>query len=123
MGALRASWSDYGIGKDFIENVRNKVTEGTSALFLLVGQVTSDRVEEAFKSAPQFEVIASNLSQEQEEKLKDAFSHETRARRRGGFLFPSFCRFDLLVFRFRCQLLLARESADVDHVSGLECPY
>ena len=34
-----------------------------------------DRVEEAFKSAPKFEVIASNLSHEQEEKLKDAFSH------------------------------------------------
>ena len=75
MGALSASWSDYGIGKDFIENVRSKVTEGTSALFLLVGAATSDRVEEAFKSAPKFEVIASNLSHEQEEKLKDAFAH------------------------------------------------
>ncbi len=75
MGALGASWADYGIGKDFIENVRGKVTEGTSALFLLVGQVTSDRVEEAFKEAPKFEVIASNLSHEQEEKLKEAFAH------------------------------------------------
>lgn len=75
MGALSSSWSDFGIGKDFIENVRGKVTEGTSALFLLVGQVTSDRVEEAFKEAPKFEVIASNLSHEQEEKLKDAFAH------------------------------------------------
>ena len=72
---LSASWSDYGIGKEFIENVRGKVTEGTSALFLLVGQVTSDRVEEAFKAAPKFEVIASNLSHEQEEKLKEAFAH------------------------------------------------
>jgi uncharacterized membrane protein len=75
MGAINASWSDYGIGKDFVENVRSKVTEGTSALFLLVGQATSDRVEEAFKAAPKFEVIASNLSHEQEEKLKDAFAH------------------------------------------------
>ena len=49
-GGIRASWSDYGIGKDFIENVRGKVTEGTSALFLLVGQVTEDRVVEAFKA-------------------------------------------------------------------------
>ncbi len=75
MGALSASWSDYGIGKDFIENVRGKVTEGTSSLFLLVGQVTEDRVVEAFKAAPQFEIISTNLSQEQEEKLKNAFSH------------------------------------------------
>ncbi len=75
MGALSASFSDYGIGKDFIENVRSKVTEGSSALFLLVGQVTSDRVIEAFKTAPKFEVISTNLSQEQEEKLKEAFAH------------------------------------------------
>ena len=42
--------------------VRSKVTEGTSTLFLLLGQVTTDRVVEAFKAAPKFEVIASNLS-------------------------------------------------------------
>jgi uncharacterized membrane protein len=50
------------------------VKEGTSALFLLVGQVTADRVVEAFKAAPKFEIIASNLSNEQEEKLKEAFA-------------------------------------------------
>jgi uncharacterized membrane protein len=75
MGALGGHFADYGIGKDFIDHVRTKVTEGTSALFLLVGQVTIDRVIEAFKTAPKFEVIASNLSKEQEEKLKAAFSH------------------------------------------------
>jgi uncharacterized membrane protein len=75
MGALSASWSDYGIGKEFIENVRSQVTEGTSALFLLAGQVTSDKVAEAFKSAPKFEVISTNLSHEQEEQLKEAFAH------------------------------------------------
>jgi uncharacterized membrane protein len=75
MGALGGHLSDYGIGKEFIENVRSKVTEGTSALFLLLGQVTADRVVEAFKAAPKFEVIASNLSHEQEAKLKAAFAH------------------------------------------------
>jgi uncharacterized membrane protein len=55
--------------------VRSKVTEGTSALFLLLGQVTTDRVVEAFKAAPKFEIIASNLSNQQEEKLKAAFAH------------------------------------------------
>ena len=49
--------------------------QGTSALFLLVGQVTTDRVVEAFKAAPKFEIIASNLSVEQEERLKAAFTH------------------------------------------------
>ena len=55
--------------------MRGKVTEGSSALFLMLGQVTPDRVVEAFKAAPKFEIIASNLSKEQEEKLKAAFAH------------------------------------------------
>ncbi|HYT87618.1 MAG TPA: DUF1269 domain-containing protein [Gemmataceae bacterium] len=75
VGALSGHFADYGIGKDFLEQVRRKVTEGSSALFLLVGQVTTDRVIEAFKTAPSFEIIASNLSKEQEEKLKAAFAH------------------------------------------------
>ena len=74
VGALSAHFADYGIGNEFLEKVRGKVTEGTSALFLLVGQVTADRVIEAFKTAPKFEVIASNLSHEQEAKLKAAFA-------------------------------------------------
>jgi uncharacterized membrane protein len=74
VGALSGHFADYGIGRDFIEQVRGKVTEGTSALFLLLGQVTTDRVVEAFKGAPKFEIIASNLSHEQEEKLKAAFA-------------------------------------------------
>jgi uncharacterized membrane protein len=75
MGALSAHYADYGIGKDFIEQVRSKVKEGTSALFMLIGQVTADRVVEAFKAAPKFEIIASNLTHEQEEKLNAAFAH------------------------------------------------
>ena len=51
------------------------MTEGSSALFLLLGQVTTDRVVEAFKVAPKFEIIASNLSHEQEERLKAAFAN------------------------------------------------
>ena len=74
VGALSAHFADYGIGKDFLEQVRAKVKEGTSALFLLVGQVTADRVVEAFRVAPKFEIIASNLSNEQEEKLMAAFA-------------------------------------------------
>jgi uncharacterized membrane protein len=75
VGALGGHFADYGIGKEFIGNVRGKVTAGSSALFLLVGQVTPDRVVEAFKAAPKFEIVASNLSHEQEEKLKAAFAH------------------------------------------------
>ncbi|TWU15402.1 DUF1269 domain-containing protein [Allorhodopirellula heiligendammensis] len=75
MGALSGAFADYGIGNDFLEKVRGQVTEGTSALFLLNGQATTDRVVEAFKEAPEFEVISTNLSHEDEAKLKDAFAH------------------------------------------------
>jgi uncharacterized membrane protein len=75
MGALSGHFANYGIGKEFIEQVRGKVTEGSSALFLLLGQVTADRVVEAFKAAPKFEIIASNLTKDQEEKLKQAFAN------------------------------------------------
>ena len=75
LGALSGSLADYGIGKDFLDQVRSKVTEGTSALFLLLGQVTTDKVIEAFKAAPKFEIIASNLSHDQEAKLKAAFAN------------------------------------------------
>jgi uncharacterized membrane protein len=74
VGALSGHFADYGIGREFIDQVRGKVTEGSSALFLLLGQVTTDRVVEAFRAAPKFEIIASNLSHEQEEKLKEAFA-------------------------------------------------
>jgi uncharacterized membrane protein len=74
VGAISGHFTDYGIGREFIEQVRGKVREGTSALFLLLGQVTTDRVVEAFKAAPKFEIIASNLSHDQEAKLKEAFA-------------------------------------------------
>ena len=75
VGAISGHFADYGIGREFIDQVRGKVTESSSALFLLLGQVTADRVVEAFKAAPKFEIIASNLTKDQEEKLKAAFAH------------------------------------------------
>ena len=72
-GALVGSLADYGIDDDFIKNVREKVTEGTSALFILTGQVTLDKVEDAFKGETA-ELIQSNLTKEQEEKLQEHFS-------------------------------------------------
>ncbi len=74
IGAWSGHFSNYGIDDDFIKQVRAKVTEGTSGLFLLLGAVTTDKVVEAFKAAPHFEIVASNLTHEQEQKLKDAFA-------------------------------------------------
>ena len=75
MGALGGSMKDYGINDDFIKDVRNKVTEGTSALFLLTRDVTLDKVEDALGDI-KAELIQSNLSNEEEAKLKEHFSPE-----------------------------------------------
>ena len=71
-GAISGHFADYGIGRDFVENVRSKVTPGTSALFLLTGQVTWDKVIAAAKEAGVFgELIQSNLSNEAEAPLRE----------------------------------------------------
>jgi uncharacterized membrane protein len=75
MGALAGSMADVGIDDNFIKEVRDKVTPGTSALFLLTSNAVVDRVvEEVKRRGPQFELIASNLSQEQENQLREAFA-------------------------------------------------
>jgi uncharacterized membrane protein len=75
MGALGGKMADYGIDDNFIEETRDQVTEGTSALFLLTVGAVQDRVAEALKGQ-QFELIASNLTKEQEEELMAVFSAE-----------------------------------------------
>jgi uncharacterized membrane protein len=75
MGALSGSMADIGISDDFIRSVRSKVTEGTSALFLMTSDAVQDKVFEAMKQF-KFEIIASNLSKEEEDKLRAAFAEE-----------------------------------------------
>ena len=54
MGALAGHFSDYGIDDDFIKSVQDQVTEGTSALFLLTGNVTVDKVQQELKGQMAF---------------------------------------------------------------------
>ena len=79
MGALTGKFTDIGISDDFIKQVQSQVTEGTSALFLMIGQATPDKFLEGLKQAPPFEIISTNLSAEQEEQLKAAFAAEEEA--------------------------------------------
>jgi uncharacterized membrane protein len=73
-GALSGYFSDYGINDALIEDLRAQITEGTSALFLLTGQVTIDKVRDAFSDAlPHVNLLQSNLSKEQEDKLREDF--------------------------------------------------
>lgn len=73
MGALSGHFADYGIDDNFIKRVREEVTPGTSALFLLTERAVVDRVTEALKGMD-FELISSNLSKEQEDQLRAAFA-------------------------------------------------
>ena len=73
LGALAGHYSDYGIDDKFIKEVQSEVTEGTSALFLLTGDVTVDKVEAAFEGT-QNQLIRSNLTAEQEAKLREDFA-------------------------------------------------
>lgn len=76
-GALTASFADYGIDDNFIKSVQGKVTPGTSALFLLGEATARDRVIAALKDAGLSpELVASNMSTEQEAALRDAFGEE-----------------------------------------------
>jgi uncharacterized membrane protein len=74
-GALGGKMADYGIDDDFIKQTREQVTEGTSALFLLTSDAVRDKVAEELKGE-KFELIASNLTKEQEDELMAAFSAE-----------------------------------------------
>ena len=72
MGALTGHFADYGIDDNFIKQVRSQVTEGTSALFLMSSNATVDKVRDAFKDT-KMELIQSNLTNEQEAKLREDF--------------------------------------------------
>lgn len=78
LGALSGSMADIGISDDFIKSVRSKVKPGTSALFLMTSDAVKDKVFEAMKQF-NFEIIATNLSKEEEEKLRAAFAEEEAA--------------------------------------------
>lgn len=75
VGALGGSFRDYGIDDDFIRRIRTQITEGTSALFLMTSDAVVDRVADAMKDV-KFELIATNLSKEQEQKLREAFGQD-----------------------------------------------
>ena len=75
-GALSGSLADVGIDDDFIRQVREKVTPGTSALFALTSGATApDRVIDELKQYD-FEIISTNLPEEQEQQLREAFAQE-----------------------------------------------
>jgi uncharacterized membrane protein len=72
-GALAGSLGDVGIDDDFINEVRSQVTPGTSALFALTANAVTDKVADAFRGS-QAQLLHTNLSSDQESRLREAFS-------------------------------------------------
>jgi uncharacterized membrane protein len=77
-GAAGGALRDYGIDDNFIKQVREKVTPGTSALFLMTAHAVIDRVVAELKSLNP-ELITSNLSDEQESRLRELFAEDRSA--------------------------------------------
>ena len=65
--------TDVGIDDDFIRSVRENVTPGTSALFVMSSTAVADKVLEQFKSTGA-SLISTNLSGDQEARLRAAFA-------------------------------------------------
>lgn len=74
-GAAGGALSDVGIDDDLIRRVRDRLTQGTSALFLLTSDAVVDRIRDAF-GEDQPDLVFTNLSQEQEETLREIFAEE-----------------------------------------------
>jgi uncharacterized membrane protein len=74
-GAIGGAFGDYGIDDNFVKSVRTQVTEGTSALFLMTSDAVVDRIADSLKDL-KFEIIATNLSKDQESQLRQAFGNE-----------------------------------------------
>ena len=73
IGALAGSMTDVGISDDFINSVKQRVTPGTSALFVLSSDAV-DRSDQGHLQGQRAELIASNLSAEQEAKMREVFA-------------------------------------------------
>ena len=74
-GAIAGHFTKVGIDQDFINSIRDSVTPGTSALFVLSSGAVQDRVIAAFKGA-KAQLVQTNLSAEQEQALRDAFAED-----------------------------------------------
>ncbi|NPC96830.1 DUF1269 domain-containing protein [Nocardioides sp. zg-DK7169] len=75
-GALAGSLTDVGIDDEFINRVRDQVTPGTSALFVLTSDAVVDKVRDAFADHKPAELLFTNLSTDQEAALRKAFAED-----------------------------------------------
>jgi uncharacterized membrane protein len=78
LGALFGHLGESAIDKEFQEQVRDYVQPGTSALFLIIEQVTPDKATDALRQYGGT-VIKTSLSDEDTKKLQDALTPKETA--------------------------------------------
>jgi uncharacterized membrane protein len=70
-GALMGAFTDVGLDDKMVKGLGKQIEPGTSALFVYVVQATGDKVTERMRRFNP-EVLRSSLSNDAEEKLKQA---------------------------------------------------
>jgi len=76
-GALSGKLGDIGIDDDFIEEVQEAIEPGNSALFLLTREGNIERISAELSDFEyDFEIIDTNLSPEDDRRLREAFAAE-----------------------------------------------
>ncbi|MFD1745517.1 DUF1269 domain-containing protein [Rhizobium helianthi] len=73
-GALAGKLVDYGIDDRFIRSIGEKLTPGSSALFLLIRKVQPEKVI-AELAGFQGTILRTSLAPHQEKKLREALAH------------------------------------------------
>ena len=68
-GALSGKLSDIGISNDFMEELGDTLTPGTSALFVLVRKATPDKVLEGLKGF-KGKIIQTSVTKDKEDELR-----------------------------------------------------
>jgi uncharacterized membrane protein len=72
-GAASGSLADVGIDDGFINRVRDRVTPGTSALFVMSSDAVVDKVKDVF-AGEHAELLFTNLDEKQEQALREVFA-------------------------------------------------
>lgn len=72
-GALSGALSDVGINDNFMKELSQTLTPGSSALFVLVRKATPDKVLEHIKGTGG-KVLKTSLNHENEQKLQEALN-------------------------------------------------
>jgi len=75
-GAVAGTLADFGVADDFVKCVRDTVTPGTSAAFVLGGRNCPDLISAALADIPA-SVIRADLSDEETRNLRDALGDES----------------------------------------------